>query len=95
MWLSVDETDPKRIEEVADEVMRLSLPVSPGALKNMTTEISQHVTRLTSVDDILTQTADKALTAERLLQQAQAAKWVTWQTLEKFCLPTNNVQQWI
>lgn len=68
-----NETDPKRIEEVADEVMRLSLPVSPGALKNMTTEINQHVSRLTSVDDILTQTADKALTAERLLQQAQAA----------------------
>ncbi|XP_067248417.1 laminin subunit beta-1b isoform X1 [Chanodichthys erythropterus] len=68
-----NETDPKRIEEVADEVMKLSLPVSSGALKNMTSEIREHVARLTSVDDILTQTADEARTAARLLQQAQAA----------------------
>lgn len=74
MIVCVDETDPKRIEEVADEVMKLSLPVSSGALKNMTSEIREHVARLTSVDDILTQTADEARTAERLLQQAQAAK---------------------
>lgn len=40
----------------------------------MTSEIQEHVARLTSVDDILTQTADKARTAERLLEQAQAAK---------------------
>uniref|UniRef100_A0A673N8D6 Laminin subunit beta-1-like n=1 Tax=Sinocyclocheilus rhinocerous TaxID=307959 RepID=A0A673N8D6_9TELE len=67
-----NETDPKRIEEVADEVMKLSLPVSPGALKNVTTEIRQHVARLTHVEDILTQTAENAHTAERLLQEAQA-----------------------
>uniref|UniRef100_A0A671S514 Laminin subunit beta-1-like n=1 Tax=Sinocyclocheilus anshuiensis TaxID=1608454 RepID=A0A671S514_9TELE len=67
-----NETDPKRIEEVADEVMKLSLPVSPGALKNVTTEIRQHVARLTQVEDILTQTAENAHTAERLLQEAQA-----------------------
>ncbi len=74
MFVCVDETDPKRIEEVADEVMKLSLPLSPGALKNVTTEIRQHVARLTQVDDILTQTAENAHTAERLLQEAQAAK---------------------
>ncbi|KTG33964.1 hypothetical protein cypCar_00018941 [Cyprinus carpio] len=68
-----NETDLKRIEEVADEVMKLSLPVSPGALKNVTTEIHQHLARLTQVDDILIQTAESAHTAERLLQQAQAA----------------------
>uniref|UniRef100_A0A8C1Y508 Laminin, beta 1b n=1 Tax=Cyprinus carpio TaxID=7962 RepID=A0A8C1Y508_CYPCA len=69
-----NETDPKRIEEVADEVMKLSVPVSvPGALKNVTTEIRQHVARLTQVDDILTQTAENARAAERLLQEAQAA----------------------
>ncbi|KAL0195786.1 hypothetical protein M9458_009358, partial [Cirrhinus mrigala] len=59
--------------EVANEVMKLSLPVPPGALKNVTAEIRQHVARLTQVDDILTQTADNARTAERLLQEAQAA----------------------
>uniref|UniRef100_A0A8C1KTP2 Laminin, beta 1b n=1 Tax=Cyprinus carpio TaxID=7962 RepID=A0A8C1KTP2_CYPCA len=67
-----NETDLKRIEEVADEVMKLSLPVSRGALKNVTTEIHQHLARLTQVDDILIQTAESAHTAERLLQQAQA-----------------------
>lgn len=74
LFVCVDETDPKRIEEVADEVMKLSLPLSPGALKNVTTEIGQHVARLTQVDDILTQTAENAHTAERLLQEAQDAK---------------------
>ncbi|XP_026065723.1 laminin subunit beta-1-like isoform X1 [Carassius auratus] len=69
-----NETEPKRIEEVADEVMKLSLPVSvPGALKNVTTEIREHVARLTQVDDILAQTAENAHTAERILQEAQAA----------------------
>ncbi|XP_059361476.1 laminin subunit beta-1b isoform X2 [Carassius carassius] len=69
-----NETDPKRIEEIADEVMKLSLPESvPGALKNVTTEIREHVARLTQVDDILAQTAENAHTAERLLQEAQAA----------------------
>lgn len=70
----VDTTDPKSIEEVADEVMKLSLPVSSGTLKNLTTEIREHVARLTQVDDILTQTAEHARTAETLLKQAQAAK---------------------
>uniref|UniRef100_A0A672T8Y9 Laminin subunit beta-1-like n=1 Tax=Sinocyclocheilus grahami TaxID=75366 RepID=A0A672T8Y9_SINGR len=77
-----NETDPKRIEEVADEVMKLSLPVSPGALKNVTTEIHQHVVRLTHVEDILTQTAENAHTAERLLQEAQAATDEAKETLE-------------
>uniref|UniRef100_A0A673NAS1 Laminin subunit beta-1-like n=1 Tax=Sinocyclocheilus rhinocerous TaxID=307959 RepID=A0A673NAS1_9TELE len=77
-----NETDPKRIEEVADEVMKLSLPVSPGALKNVTTEIRQHVARLTHVEDILTQTAENAHTAERLLQEAQAATDEAKETLE-------------
>lgn len=78
--VSVDETDPKRIEEVANEVMKLSLPVSSRALKNMTTEIHKHVARLTNVEDILAQTAEKTRTAERLLQQAQAAKSVNTHT---------------
>lgn len=68
-----NETDPKRIEEVANEVMKLSLPVSSGALKNMTTEIRKHVARLTNVEDILSQTAEKTRNAERLLEQAKAA----------------------
>uniref|UniRef100_A0A8C2GF66 Laminin, beta 1b n=1 Tax=Cyprinus carpio TaxID=7962 RepID=A0A8C2GF66_CYPCA len=77
-----NETDLKRIEEVADEVMKLSLPVSRGALKNVTTEIHQHLARLTQVDNILIQTAESAHTAERLLQQAQAATDEVKETLE-------------
>ncbi|KAI7792021.1 laminin subunit beta-1b [Triplophysa rosa] len=70
-------TDLKRIEEVVDEVMKLSLPVSSGALKDLTTEIRDHVARLTQVDDILTETAEHARTAETLLKQAQAANETT------------------
>lgn len=68
-----NETDSKRIEEVANEVLKLSLPVSSGALRNLTTEIRHHVARLTSVDDILTETSEQARTAENLLKEAQAA----------------------
>ncbi|XP_051976641.1 laminin subunit beta-1b isoform X1 [Xyrauchen texanus] len=66
-------TDPMRIEKIADKVLNLSLPVLPEVLKNVTTEIRHHVARLTTVDDILTQTAEHANTAEGLLQRAQAA----------------------
>lgn len=72
--MCLETTDLKRIEEVADEVMKLSLPVSSGALKDLTTEIRDHVASLTQVDDILTQTAEHARTAETFLKQAQAAK---------------------
>ncbi|XP_051974136.1 laminin subunit beta-1-like isoform X2 [Xyrauchen texanus] len=66
-------TDPKRVEEVANEVLKLSMPVSSGVLKNVTTDIHHHVAQLTSVDNILTQTKEQAHSTERLLQRAQAA----------------------
>ncbi|XP_076860810.1 laminin subunit beta-1b [Brachyhypopomus gauderio] len=63
--------DLQRIEALADEVLNLKMPVATGELKNVTMEIRQHVASLTSVDDILAESADQACTAERLLQQAR------------------------
>ncbi|KAK3517857.1 hypothetical protein QTP70_021002 [Hemibagrus guttatus] len=65
-------TDLERIEALSDEVLKLKMPVVAGELKNVTTEIRQHVASLTGVDDVLAQSAEQAQTAERLLQQARA-----------------------
>ncbi|XP_027009679.1 laminin subunit beta-1b [Tachysurus fulvidraco] len=64
-------TDLERIEAVSDEVLKVKMPVVAGELKNVTTELRQHVASLTGVDDVLAQSAEQAQTAERLLQQAR------------------------
>ncbi|KAI4874656.1 hypothetical protein NFI96_031149 [Prochilodus magdalenae] len=63
--------DLARIEALADEVLKLEMPVVAGELKNITAEIRQHVANLTRVDDILAESADQARIAEGLLQQAR------------------------
>ncbi|KAF4079579.1 hypothetical protein AMELA_G00179560 [Ameiurus melas] len=63
--------DLERIEALSEEVLKLKMPVVAGELKNVTTEIRQHVDSLTGVDEVLVQSAGQAQTAERLLQQAR------------------------
>ncbi|XP_017552430.1 laminin subunit beta-1b [Pygocentrus nattereri] len=65
-------TNLERIEALADEVLKLRMPVEAHKLKNITMEIRQHVANLTTVDNILAESADQAQVAERLLQQARA-----------------------
>lgn len=63
--------DLQRVETLADEVLKLKMPTAAGELKNITSEIRQHVASLTSVDNILTASADQARIAEELLQEAR------------------------
>uniref|UniRef100_A0A4W4EQD0 Laminin, beta 1b n=1 Tax=Electrophorus electricus TaxID=8005 RepID=A0A4W4EQD0_ELEEL len=63
--------DLQRIEALADKVLKLKMPVAAGELKNVTMEIRQHVASLTSVDDILAESADQAHMAEMLLHQTR------------------------
>lgn len=74
MCVFVDGADLERIEALSDEVLKLKMPVAAGELKDITVEIRQHVASLTSVDDILTESADQAHIAERLLEQARAIR---------------------
>uniref|UniRef100_A0AAR2IYV5 Laminin, beta 1b n=1 Tax=Pygocentrus nattereri TaxID=42514 RepID=A0AAR2IYV5_PYGNA len=67
-------TNLERIEALADEVLKLRMPVEAHKLKNITMEIRQHVANLTTVDNILAESADQAQVAERLLQQARAIR---------------------
>lgn len=71
----VDGTDLERIEALSDEVLKLKMPLVAGELKNVTTEIRQHVASLTGVEDILAQSAEDAQAAERLLQQAHLIRY--------------------
>lgn len=73
--MCVGGTDLERIKALSDEVLKLKMPLAAGELKNVTTEIRQHVASLTSVEDVLAQSAEDAQAAERLLQQAHLIRY--------------------
>uniref|UniRef100_A0A4W4ER31 Laminin subunit beta-1-like n=1 Tax=Electrophorus electricus TaxID=8005 RepID=A0A4W4ER31_ELEEL len=75
--------DLQRIEALADKVLKLKMPVAAGELKNVTMEIRQHVASLTSVDDILAESADQAHMAEMLLHQTRTVSEKAMQLKEE------------
>lgn len=62
------------IEAVANEVLALEMPASTEKLKELTNEIREKVGTLTTVESILSQSAEDIKTAEALLRQAKDAR---------------------
>uniref|UniRef100_A0A6Q2Z518 Laminin, beta 1b n=1 Tax=Esox lucius TaxID=8010 RepID=A0A6Q2Z518_ESOLU len=72
--LTNDRTNVDLIEAVSNEVLTLKMPTSSEQLEDLTQEIRERVAGLSSVEDILSQSASQVHTAKTLLEQAQSAR---------------------
>uniref|UniRef100_A0AAY4DT57 Laminin, beta 1b n=1 Tax=Denticeps clupeoides TaxID=299321 RepID=A0AAY4DT57_9TELE len=66
-------TNPNTIDALANEVLKIRLPVSSSELKSLTSDIRESVSGLTRVEDVLSQSADHIARAQNLLRSAKEA----------------------
>lgn len=66
--------DPESIELVAQQVLNISLPISPSEIGSLLQEIRNTISQLDGVDVILNSTAEDLTRARDLLAKAEQAK---------------------
>lgn len=66
--------DPESIELVAQQVLNISLPISPSEISRLLQEIRNTIGQLDGVDVILNSTVEDLTRARDLLAKAEQAK---------------------
>lgn len=64
---------PEDVEKIVDEVLNMSIPLSPEEIKEMADKIATALASITDIDKILNDTAEKREIAEKLKMQAADA----------------------
>ncbi|XP_060622491.2 laminin subunit beta-1-like isoform X1 [Anolis sagrei] len=73
-FLAEEGADPESIELVAQQVLNISLPSSPGQISSLIKEIHDRIGELDGVDIILNNTVHNLTRARELLAEAEEAK---------------------
>ena len=71
----LDSTDLETIEALSNEVLAMDMPATAAQLEELSSDISERVTSLTGVEDILAQSHDDITQARALLQDAKTARY--------------------
>ncbi|NWY47395.1 LAMB2 protein, partial [Sylvia atricapilla] len=73
-FLAEEGADPGSIELVAQQVLNISLPSSPGQIQELLREMQECISQLKGVDAVHNSTAEELAVAQDLLAQGQKAR---------------------